>query len=234
MVMAVAMAMRMGVRVLMAVFVAVFVAGGVTVLMVMLLAVGVVVFMVSMLVLMLKVVMGWADIVVGIIMGAVDVAGKVTMMPTAVVPQSIRMLRASAIPVTKSCLLLIGLHATAVHGSGPTGAASACQCPMLGGDQPGLHCKPGNCAFCQRHLLTGNARGEGTATVWYPAAASTLMLHSWPSLSFCMDRAVRIPDLAVAMPVRERSASTTSTEQLGQWPLKHAVGNWSPQRRAAE
>ena len=102
MVVAVAMAVRMGVRVLMAVFVAVFVAGGVIVLMVMLLAVGVVAFMVmvSMLVLMLKVVMGWADIVVGIIMGAVDVAGKVTLMPTAVVPQSIRMLRASAIPVT--------------------------------------------------------------------------------------------------------------------------------------
>ena len=47
---------------------------------------------------------------------AVIVAGNVTVI-VAVVPYTIRMLRASGNPVTKGLLLLIGLHATMVQGS---------------------------------------------------------------------------------------------------------------------
>lgn len=163
MVVAVAVVMRVRVGVLMAVSVAMRVAGVVIVLMTVLVAVTGVVLMV---------------VAMNMEVRAVNVAGKVTLLPIAVVPQIIKMLRASAIPAPGGLLLLIG-------------------------------------------LLSGISRGKGTAkgTVWSPAAAGTLMLHSRPSLSFCMGGPVSTFGLPVAMFVQKISASDASTEQVGQWPL---------------
>ncbi len=212
MVVAVAVVMRVRVGVLMAVSVAMRVAEVVIVLMTVLVAVTGVVLMV---------------VAMNIEVRAVNVAGKVTLLPIAVVPQIIKMLRASAIPAPGGLLLLIGLHATTVQGSGctPQQARQVLPLPVSApcsvSIKPGLHRKPGNGAFSQRHLLSGISWGKGTAkgTVWSPAAAGTLMLHSRPSLSFCMGGPVSTFGLPVAMFVQKISASDASTEQVGQWPL---------------
>ena len=167
----------------MAVCVAMWVAGAVIVLMFVLVAVTEVMLMVVVMKFrVLTVVMRGAGVLARIMVGAVSVAWFATLI-TAVVPPSIWMLRASAIPVTKGLQLLIGLHATMVQGSGSPPQESR-QVPSLPGSapclvltKPGFHHKPGSRAT-EHHLLTGDARGEGTAkgTVWPPAAVGTLML----------------------------------------------------------
>ena len=98
--------------------------------------------------------------------------------------------------------------------------------------KPGLHHKLGTRAFSQHHLLTSGGEGPAKGTVWSPAAAGALMLHSWPSLRFFMGTDVSMPDLAVvAMLVEERSASNSSTKQMVRWPLKHALGELVAQRK---